>query len=180
MDQRTAGGGNHGKAAALRLLVRSGFRPGYADWPVMHHLVYISSATELFDKSALLQLLEQAREKNKRLGISGILLYRDGNILQTLEGDQAVVEELFQTIVRDPRHTGVSVLLRGAIEAREFPDWSMAFRDLSIETEATLPGFSPFLNTPLSPAHERARIETKRCGSRRATGRIARSRAGAD
>lgn len=118
----------------------------------MFHLVYISSATKLFSKQALLQLLEQAGEKNKRLGITGILLYREGNILQTLEGEQAVVEALFQTIARDPRHSDVMVLLRGPIEARVFPDWSMAFRDLSIESEATLPGFSPFLNTPLTPA----------------------------
>jgi Sensors of blue-light using FAD. len=115
----------------------------------MFHLVYISSATELFSKESLFELLEHAREKNQRLGITGLLLYREGNILQTLEGEQEAVESLFQTIARDPRHVDVMVLLRGPIDAREFPDWSMAFRDLSVESEAVVPGFSPFLNTPL-------------------------------
>ncbi len=119
----------------------------------MFHLVYISSATELFTKPALVELMEHAREKNARLGITGILLYRDGNILQTLEGEQSAVQDLFKTISRDPRHVDVLVLIREAIPDREFPDWSMAFRDLSIESEATLPGFSPFLNTPLTAEH---------------------------
>lgn len=129
----------------------------------MFHLVYISSATQLFSKQMLIELLEHSRAKNERLGITGILLYRDGNILQALEGEQPAVEGLFQAIARDPRHSDVLVLLRGPIETRQFPDWSMAFRDLSIESELTRPGFSPFLNTPLTPGNftdSPGRVET--------------------
>ena len=116
----------------------------------MFHLVYLSSAAELFTQSEILVLLEKARVKNARLGVTGILLYRDGNIIQTLEGEEAVVRSLFQTICEDPRHRGVMAVIQEPVAEREFADWSMAFRDLGLENERDLPGFNQFLNTPLT------------------------------
>lgn len=118
----------------------------------MYHIIYLSSATELFSKTELLALLEKSRVNNARLGITGILLYRDGNIIQLLEGEAAAVRSLYQKIARDPRHRGVIILLEGPVAERDFPDWSMAFRDLNLKAETDLPGFSPFLNTSLTPA----------------------------
>ena len=53
----------------------------------MYQLIYLSSATEMFTKEKLLALLEQSRPNNARLGITGILLYSNGNFMQTLEGE---------------------------------------------------------------------------------------------
>lgn len=40
----------------------------------IYRVVYVSAASELFSKSALLELLSKAREKNNRLGVTGLLL----------------------------------------------------------------------------------------------------------
>jgi len=116
----------------------------------MFNIVYLSTATDLFTKSELLALLEQSRLKNARLEITGILLYRDGNIMQSLEGEESVVRSLMQTISEDPRHKGIMLVIQERISEREFPDWSMAFRDLSLKSSTDLPGFNQFLNTRLT------------------------------
>ena len=118
----------------------------------MFHIVYASSASQLFAKSDLQALLQKARKNNTELSVTGMLLYKDGNFLQALEGDQEVVIKLLETIGRDPRHKGVLTLLRGTTEQRLFPDWSMGFRDLADESAGKTPGYTDFMNTSLTGA----------------------------
>jgi hypothetical protein len=118
----------------------------------MFYLVYVSSASQLFSKPELQVLLGQARKKNAKLGVTGMLLYKGGNFMQALEGEQEVVTKLAGTIERDSRHKGVLVLLRGTSEQRLFPDWSMGFRELADQDLAKTPGYSDFMNTPLTGA----------------------------
>ena len=116
----------------------------------LYHIVYVSSASQLFEKSELLALLEKSRAKNEQLGVTGMLLYRDGNFIAVIEGEETVVRTLMEHIARDPRHSGVITLLHEPISEREFPDWSMAFRDLGANDVQGIPGFSPFMNTHLT------------------------------
>ena len=55
-------------------------------------LTYTSSATDLMDVVALVELIEQIRPKNERLGLTGLLLYSGGNVIQTLEGTPEAVD----------------------------------------------------------------------------------------
>lgn len=112
-------------------------------------LVYGSSARRLLTRPELDQILLTSRRNNARLGISGALAYRGGNLMQVLEGEEATVRTLYARIEQDPRHHGLLVLLQGQQEDRQFPGWSMAFRDLDTATRQG-PGFSDFLNTPLT------------------------------
>lgn len=90
-------------------------------------LVYVSSATQLMSDDELAQLLRKARQKNARLEVSGMLLYKGGNFVQVLEGDASTIDELERTIEADPRHGGMIRLLRRTHERREFAGWSMGF-----------------------------------------------------
>jgi hypothetical protein len=110
-------------------------------------LVYVSSATELFSKGQLIALLNQSALHNTQHGITGLLLYKDGNIIQALEGPDKEVDALFARIKRDPRHKSVSLILRKPISERRFPTWSMAFRDLNSKDLQSLAGYSDFLNS---------------------------------
>lgn len=116
----------------------------------MYSLTYVSSASTLLTKDQLTAILETARERNSAAQVTGMLLYKDGNFMQVLEGERAIVDKLFQKIRGDARHKGVLVLLAGDVEQRSFPDWSMGFRDLRSPELAHLPGFSDFLNTSLA------------------------------
>jgi hypothetical protein len=63
----------------------------------MFHLVYASSAARPFTTLELQAFLEQARQKNARFGVTGMLLYKDGNFMQALEGDHGVVAKIAST-----------------------------------------------------------------------------------
>ena len=116
----------------------------------MISLVYVSSATEPFSPAELVTLLEKARRNNATLGVTGMLLYKDGNFMQAIEGDDVVIKELHDRIQRDPRHRGMITLLRKPIEQRQFPNWSMGFVDLLDPVVRDLPGYNEFLDTPLT------------------------------
>lgn len=99
-------------------------------------LAYVSSAVPLLTTDDLSQILARGRDKNRRLGITGLLLYKAGNILQVLEGEAEAVLRLFNSILNDPRHTGVIKLYTKPIATRDFAAWSMAhgeFPDVSRE-----------------------------------------------
>ena len=84
------------------------------------HLIYVSTAVQEFSAEDLLQLLDQARTKNARLGLTGMLLYTENNFFQVLEGEPAVVDELFQTISHDERHMKMVTIIREPISKRSF------------------------------------------------------------
>lgn len=110
----------------------------------MHHLIYCSTADHLLSKQELIDILTKARAKNSRLGITGMLLYKGGNIMQLLEGEKDVVHALYETIRLDRRHHSAMVLLDEATNERLFADWTMGFKDLSDPDLEALPGFAPF------------------------------------
>jgi Sensors of blue-light using FAD len=117
---------------------------------VTHSLVYVSSAIDLFDRAQLDDILAVSRRNNSARGITGMLLYKDGNLMQVLEGDEQAVRSTYERIAMDPRHRGLLVLLEEEVAERSFEDWSMAFRDLDSVDATTTPGYSQFLNTPLN------------------------------
>jgi len=113
-------------------------------------VVYVSSAVELFTTAQLLALLEESRRNNVRDGITGLLLYRGGNFMQLLEGEEDVVRRTHARILNDTRHRQVMTLLQEPIDARAFADWSMAFGNLDDPEVATHPGVSDFLDRPFT------------------------------
>jgi hypothetical protein len=119
---------------------------------MISHLTYVSSATSLLPVGELHGLLDEARANNERDGITGMLLYRDGNFMQTIEGDGGAIADLHARLDLDPRHTGLTVLLHGERAERRFEGWSMAFRDLGDPSLRETPGYSEFLSTPLTAA----------------------------
>ncbi len=110
----------------------------------MLSLTYVSSARSLLSVPELVELLTSIRPKNDALELTGLLLYSDGNIIQTLEGPDTSVETVFASIARDPRHTGIIVLLREKAEERAFPEWSMGFRNLGEHEIDDIRGYTDF------------------------------------
>jgi len=116
----------------------------------LFQVVYTSTAAESFSRAELLDMLKGSVQRNSKAGITGLLLYQDRTFMQALEGEKAVVTTLYEKISHDPRHRNVIPLLQGPIAERHFPNSAMAFRDLETPELKKLPGYSEFLNTPLS------------------------------
>jgi hypothetical protein len=113
---------------------------------VLVSVVYMSRAAVPFDDAALAELLREARLRNEALGVSGLLLAKDGRFMQLLEGPAFSVDDRFAVIAKDPRHSEVKSLIRKDIDRRRFDGWSMAYHSLDDQDLATEPGFSPFLS----------------------------------
>ncbi|SET06555.1 BLUF domain-containing protein [Hymenobacter actinosclerus] len=123
----------------------------------MHHIVYSSQVVGELSEGLLREMLVQFRTKNRQADITGILLYCDGQVLQVLEGERAVIEQLYGQIERDWRHSGVVKLADGPVSWREFPEWSMAFAVASPATFASLAGYcNP--DNPWQPRNEAGRL----------------------
>jgi hypothetical protein len=93
----------------------------------MVSITYVSSAVRQFRESTLLDLVEQCQANNKRLGITGVLVYSDGNFMQVIEGPDLVTHALYDRIKIDDRHRDVTTVNIQALEARVFQGWSMAY-----------------------------------------------------
>jgi Sensors of blue-light using FAD len=113
-------------------------------------LVYVSSAVQFFSSEDLVRLLEQVRQKNGRLGVTGMLLYKGGNFMQALEGSAHVVRDLYAAIARDPRHRAASKLLDSSTKERQFADWTVGFTNLDSVKPIDGTGFTDILNQPLN------------------------------
>lgn len=90
----------------------------------MQQIIYASRPFG-FDASVLANILATARERNARSNVTGALICRPDIYIQLLEGPVGKVEDLFERIQRDDRHTDVQLLVRARIEDRLFPDWAM-------------------------------------------------------
>jgi hypothetical protein len=118
----------------------------------LYAIVYLSQTTHRWSELDLTGLLTRSRKDNLRAGITGLLLYADGNFMQLLEGSRKGIDALMGRIREDERHRNISVLEEGPIAQRHFPEWSMAFLDFASPQVRALPGYSPFLETPFSAA----------------------------
>ena len=111
----------------------------------MIQIMYMSTSSGRISSGDLKSLLEPARRNNADLGVTGFLLYKDGNFLQVLEGSSAVVDELFFKISLDRRHRNVTRFFRDPILERNIPDWTMGFLDLDNDRENSTEVFNGLL-----------------------------------
>lgn len=118
---------------------------------MLERILYQSRATNDFSSLHLFNLLTDAQHRNERLEITGHLLYLRGGFTQCIEGPTEHVEQLWQSILRDPRHHQIEVLVRRSIERRNFPEWSMAFSTYSSFYVHGMRGFFPIKAGQASP-----------------------------
>ncbi len=97
----------------------------------------------------LADLLQQARANNQRKAITGMLLYKDGRFIQLLEGHEDQVQDSFERIRKDERHTAVELLWLRYAQYRDFPDWTMGFINADDIDPHDLKGYSSFLERDL-------------------------------
>jgi hypothetical protein len=126
----------------------------------VHQLIYSSAAVAPFSESELTELLVAARVNNGRLGVTGVLLYHEGSFLQALEGDEHVLESLYERIGKDKRHHRLVRLLRRQVDGRHFDQWQMGFASMKALPK-NIPGFSDYLRfrgDPVESANAAARL----------------------
>jgi len=92
--------------------------------PTITQLIYFSHPFG-FDDLALTGILASAARNNPRDDITGALICREDLFMQLLEGPADKVNEAFERIRKDDRHTRVTLVGREQVAKRLFPDWAM-------------------------------------------------------
>jgi len=100
---------------------------------VIFQLIYTCALTANTGCEELRVIAENSRKHNLEVGITGILLFQDGSVLQVLEGERKIVQDLYDRITRDTRVTNPLILIQRMATKREFPNWSMGFRNAASE-----------------------------------------------
>lgn len=114
-------------------------------------LVYVSFESRPMSDDDLKAILNTARQFNGEHQITGMLLYRSGYFIQALEGEEEVVQTLFDKIAQDDRHRNVLMIHKAPITERAFGNWTMGFKNLNGLTPADLPGYTDFLSQQINP-----------------------------
>ena len=108
------------------------------------HCIYTSVANEKYDHDEMVYLLDIIRTNNKKLNVTGMLLYDDGSFFQVLEGDRTAVNALFNRIEKDPRHSKVSKLVEEPITTRSFSEWTMGYSNITTKELSNIKGLNDF------------------------------------
>jgi hypothetical protein len=99
----------------------------------MLRLIYFSTARLGLGPADLENILSRAVAYNLSRGVTGILLFNGLNFLQVLEGPRHAVEELYEKIGQDARHTGVALIKTEEVSALSYPEWGMKLKELDAD-----------------------------------------------
>jgi len=105
-------------------------------------LMYASRAIPAVDQDELIAIVRKSKSNNPKLGVTGVLCFSEGIFLQALEGGRSAVNQLYNRIAADPRHTQVELLNYSEIGERRFAGWSMGQVNLSRLNPALLLKYS--------------------------------------
>jgi hypothetical protein len=99
-------------------------------------------------------------KKNARLGITGLLIYRQKEFIQLLEGDKEAIFSVYQTICNDRRNFANFLMWEEPITQRSFPDWTMGYLAADGLVNKDQPGFAPFFDPSYSGLTQNATEST--------------------
>lgn len=98
---------------------------------MLYHCIYTSVQTHVLPDGDITQLVKHSRTKNAEHGLTGILLHVGNTFFQVLEGSAEAIDELYNKILKDPRHMQITRIIFETIPHRYFADSSMSLTALS-------------------------------------------------
>ncbi len=102
----------------------------------MKRIKYISRFAAPMTARDIERIAAQSAAKNRKLGITGLLMATGGVFFQVIEGPDDALDKLYSRILRDPRHRDVLTLrVEEGNLTRLFPGWEMKKVDLDTATD---------------------------------------------
>ena len=93
--------------------------------PKLATIAYRSKAIAPLSEGQLHDLLVTSQANNRRSGLTGLLIYDEGQFFQWIEGEPDHVDTMWNAIQRDQRHTNIELIGRQFVPLRFFGDWDM-------------------------------------------------------
>jgi len=114
---------------------------------MLYTIIYISESSKDISEKDLEQILTSSRANNSTVGISGMLIFKNGEFMQALEGEKEAIEKLMARIDQDDRHDNITILSQKPIPNRHFKNWSMGFENISDDRSKGQVELSSFLSS---------------------------------
>lgn len=92
---------------------------------------YVSSVNPKLTESEIQEVLSFTKKCNNDHGITGILLFSDGNFFQVLEGKTDILKPLFSRILKDSRHSNIMTIFEKEVSQSKFEDYQADFITLN-------------------------------------------------
>ena len=97
----------------------------------MLRLVYVSNSRLGLNQNDLDSILHAAKLRNKLAGVTGVLLFNGVNFMQVLEGERARTLNIYNSILKDPRHGAIKTIVQEKIDHLTYPAWGMKLKRFS-------------------------------------------------
>jgi len=81
------------------------------------------------------EIVSRSARANRKLEITGCILFSGRRVVQFLEGPESSVHSLYERIKTDPRHREVTTLYSAHAKNREAKNWPMALCNVDKITE---------------------------------------------
>ena len=96
---------------------------------MIKYILYVSEVANHCGDRETTDILKTSRANNVQNSVTGMLVRKDKQFLQYIEGPTDTIEMLFKKIETDDRHRSVEVVKQGMASDRVFFNWEMAFAD---------------------------------------------------
>ena len=101
-------------------------------------LIYCSQVTGRLSLDTVQSILNSAAKNNPNRGLTGFLAFDASNFLQVIEGGTSMINLLYSTICRDPRHHGLHLISFREIAERQFPHFAMGDCNLTLVDSSSI------------------------------------------
>ena len=91
----------------------------------MYRIIYKSRSVTPLNWDIVRSITSASERNNEALGVTGVLMASRTHFMQVLEGNFEDVNTVFRRIVKDDRHTELSIVAFSVIDARLFGGWGM-------------------------------------------------------
>jgi class 3 adenylate cyclase len=114
----------------------------------MKRLTYISKCSDTISDEEIENIGTVSVKNNQKLDLNGVLLYAHGMFFQVLEGEKDKVDQVYEKIKKDPRHTDIVCLkAENNISERVFSEWSMKTVNLEKNVDILIKPLQMLLDT---------------------------------
>lgn len=90
-------------------------------------MIYASTKQDTLTKDDIENILTVSRSNNTRAKVTGVLCFSHNYFLQCLEGERQHVNDLYNRIASDDRHSEPFIIEYSEISERSFGNWAMGY-----------------------------------------------------
>lgn len=98
-------------------------------------VLYLSKISKEVPPFSVDDILSVSRKNNQLNEVTGILLSKNGEFLQLLEGEELNVHYTLKKIRDDKRHKDFKIVHEGEIQKKLFDNWSMAHKESDVSNK---------------------------------------------